>query len=393
MKSLSERRYDLDWLRILGVLLLVPFHVALIFVLEPHSIMYIKDVVNSPSLDEAAGFVHLWHMPLLFAISGASTFYALGFRSAGAYVRERFLRLLIPFLFGIITYIPLTTYIRKAGSLSFPEHFLGFFTFDFEHLDGYNGTFTPAHLWFILFLFIFSLAALPIFLALRSEKGQAIIKTGVLRLSPASLFLWVIPLALIASLDLLGDKNPLYYFLVFCFGYLLASDVRFQIAIDKITWVALAYGIFEAFFRNLVPQWHYAEWSWQWVLLGLMYELGRWSLTLALLGLGHRFLNRTSPLKRYLSEAAMPFYLLHMTFSVLAGAFIIRLNLPVGAKYPLIVILATILTMVVYELVRRWNATRWLFGMKPRKLENKVGLKKSVPGYENRSVRQENSET
>jgi len=146
MKSSSERRYDLDWLRILGVLLLVPFHVALIFVLDPNSIMYIKDVVNSPILDQAAGFIHLWHMPLLLAISGASTYYALGVRSSGAYVRERFLRLLIPFLFGIITYIPLTTYIRKAGSVSFLEHYLGFFTFDFEHLDGYNGTFTPAHL-------------------------------------------------------------------------------------------------------------------------------------------------------------------------------------------------------------------------------------------------------
>lgn len=32
MTSLSERRYDLDWLRVLGVLLLIPFHVALIFV-------------------------------------------------------------------------------------------------------------------------------------------------------------------------------------------------------------------------------------------------------------------------------------------------------------------------------------------------------------------------
>ena len=62
----QERRYDLDWLRVLGVLLPVPFHVALIFVLNPNSIMYIKDAVHSPILDEAAGLVHMWHMPLLF---------------------------------------------------------------------------------------------------------------------------------------------------------------------------------------------------------------------------------------------------------------------------------------------------------------------------------------
>ena len=368
MNPSSKRRYDLDWLRILGVLLLVPFHVALIFVLDPNSIMYIKDVVNSAFLDESAGFVHMWHMPLLFVISGASTYYALGFRSASAYVRERFLRLLIPFLFGVVTYIPLTTYIRRAGSLSFPEHYLGFFTFDLERLDGFNGTFTPAHLWFILFLFVFSLAALPIFLALRSEKGQGVVKgLATATQAPGGLFLWGIPLALVAALDLLGDKNPLYYFLVFCYGYLLTSDERFQIAIDQITWVALAYGIFEAIFRVLAPQWQYAEWSWQWVSLGLMYELGRWSLTLAWLGLGHRFLNRGGRLLQSLSEAAMPFYLLHMTFSVLAGAFIIRFELPIVVKYSLVVILATSLTWGVYELARRWNPTRWLLGMKTLK--------------------------
>ena len=53
MTALLERRYDLDWLRVLGVLLLVPFHVALIFVLDPYTIMYIKDVVNSRLLAEA----------------------------------------------------------------------------------------------------------------------------------------------------------------------------------------------------------------------------------------------------------------------------------------------------------------------------------------------------
>ena len=103
--------------------------------------------------------------------------------------------------------------------------------------------------------------------------------------------------------------------------------------------------------------------------LGLMYEMGRWALTLATLGLGHRFLNRTSNLLRYASEAAMPIYLLHMTFSVVTGYFVIQLNLPVMVKYPLIVLVATGLTLLAYGLVRRWNVSRWLFGMKPIKKE------------------------
>ena len=57
-----ERRCDIDWLRILAVL-------------------------------------HPWHMPLLFLLAGAATWFALGFRSGGQYVKERFTRLMV--LFGM----------------------------------------------------------------------------------------------------------------------------------------------------------------------------------------------------------------------------------------------------------------------------------------------------
>jgi glucans biosynthesis protein C len=360
----SERRYDLDWLRVLGVLLLIPFHVALIFVLDPNAIMYIKDVVNSRVLEVAVGFVHMWQMPMLFIISGSATYFALGFRSARQYIRERFLRLFIPLVFGILTFVPFTIYIQHSNILSLQEGYIGYFRFDLNHLDGLNGTFTPAHLWFILYLFAFSLIGLPLFLALRSGKG--VIKAlGTITQAPLTLMAWGIPLTLAAALNILGDKNPLYYFLIFFYGFVLVGDVGFQQAIDKLTWVAFAYGVFAAVINVMMPIQSYREWTVQWMALGLMYEMGRWALTLAVLGLGHRFLNRTNNVLRYASEAAMPFYLLHMTFSVLTGYFAIQLDAPVAVKYPLIVVVATGLTLVAYELVRRWNLTRWLFGMKP----------------------------
>jgi glucan biosynthesis protein C len=364
----SERRYDLDWLRVLGVLLLIPFHVALIFVLDPNAIMYIKDVVDSRVLAVAVGFVHMWHMPMLFIISGSATYFALDFRSAGQYIRERCLRLFIPLVFGILTFIPFTTYIQHSNILSLQEGYIGYFHFDLNHMDGLNGTFTPAHLWFILYLFVFSLIGLPLFQALRSGKGKGVIKAlGTTLQAPLSLMVWGIPLTLAAALNILGDKNPLYYFLIFLYGFVLAGDVHCQQSIDKLTWVALTYGVFAAVTNVIVPIQSYAQWTSQWMALGLMYEMGRWALTLAVLGLGHRFLNRTNNVLRYASEAAMPFYLLHMTFSVLTGYFAIQLDAPVAVKYPLIVVVATGLTLFTYELVRRWNVTRWLFGMKPLK--------------------------
>ena len=365
MITVPERRYDLDWLRVLGVLLLVPFHVALIFVLDPYTIMYIRDVVNSRVLVTATGFIHMWHMPMLFIISGYSTYFALGFRSAGQYIRERTLRLLVPLLFGLLTFVPFTTYIQHSHRLSLLEGYEGFFRIDLNRLDGMTGAFTPAHLWFILYLFVFSLVGLPLFLALRSEKAKELIKSlGTAMQTPLSLIVWGIPLTLAAAVNILGDMNPLYYFLIFVYGFVLASDSRFQEAIDKLTWVALVYGLLEGAVNILLPLSHYEAWTPQWMALGLMYQIGRWALTLAVLGLGHRFLNFTNNWLRYGSEAAMPFYLLHMTFSVVTGYVVIQLDAPVGVKYPLIVLAATALTLIAYELVRRWDGIRWLFGMK-----------------------------
>jgi len=123
----SERRHDLDWLRVLGVLLLIPFHVALIFVLDPFTIMYIRDSANSRVLAEVTGFIHMWHMPMLFMISGAATYFALGVRSMGTYIRERFFRLFIPLAFGILTFVPLTIYVQHSDVLSLPDGYARFF--------------------------------------------------------------------------------------------------------------------------------------------------------------------------------------------------------------------------------------------------------------------------
>lgn len=80
-----ERRNDLDWLRILAVLLLIPFHTARIFdTLDP---FFIKNSDLSNWLTYIViVFLNKWHMPLLFLVAGASTWYALRSRSCSKYV-------------------------------------------------------------------------------------------------------------------------------------------------------------------------------------------------------------------------------------------------------------------------------------------------------------------
>ena len=78
------------------MLLLIPFHTARIF--DPFDPFYVKNAERSTALGYGViKVLHPWHMPLLFLLAGAATWFALGFRSGGQYVRERFTRLLVPF--------------------------------------------------------------------------------------------------------------------------------------------------------------------------------------------------------------------------------------------------------------------------------------------------------
>jgi glucan biosynthesis protein C len=80
------RRYDIDWLRVLAVLLLFPFHSARIF--DTFSTWYVKNEVLSEALTYFITYVHPWHMPLLFLLAGASTWFALSFAAADSMPRS-----------------------------------------------------------------------------------------------------------------------------------------------------------------------------------------------------------------------------------------------------------------------------------------------------------------
>jgi len=231
-----QRKYDLDWLRILGVLLLVPFHALLIFVQDPHSVVFLKDTVDCIYCDRVAGFIDQFHMPMLFIIAGMSTAFSLAKRSGGQYFRERVSRLAIPLVFGLAIIVPPMTYITQivqGKTLTFWQHYANFFTLGSD-MNGIQGTFTPAHLWFILYLTVFSLVALPLFLLLRSKGSQEVVK-GIARFfeKPLALLLLGFVVAVAGRTEFLGGMNPIYYFFVFLSGYLLMTNERYQKAIDR----------------------------------------------------------------------------------------------------------------------------------------------------------------
>jgi glucans biosynthesis protein C len=369
----AERRYDLDWVRTLVVLLVLPFHSLLVFVQNPGSVVYLKDTLDCIACDRVAGFIAVWQMQALFVIAGMSTFFALSKRSGGQYLLERVTRLLVPFLFGVATVVPLMTYLTQLGrgkSLTIWQHYASFFTIS-PDLTGLSGTFTPAHLWFILFLFFFSVVALPLFLLLRAERSQSILR-GMAQVftKPGGLLLLGLPIAAAGRTEILGAQNPIYYIVVFMTGYLLVTDSRYQKAIARDWPVMLALGVILEILRQ--TGWPYTvDNTLPRAIRDVLLEYNSWVWVLGIFGLGGRFLNFGSRTLRYLSEASFPFYILHLLVQTVVTSFVVRISAGIAMKYILLVIVSFAITFLVYEAARRIAPLRFLLGMKAQRGDRK----------------------
>lgn len=151
----QERQYYIDWLRILLIISVFLFHIGMIFNTWDWHIK--NDQQYGGMLRNVMTFLHNWRMPLLFLLSGAGTYFALGKRTPGEYLYERFKRLFIPLLAGIFLLVPVQVYIEKASAFgSLPDFYLHMFEGIYP-----EGNFSWHHLWFIAYLFVIALFISP----------------------------------------------------------------------------------------------------------------------------------------------------------------------------------------------------------------------------------------
>jgi glucan biosynthesis protein C len=361
---------------VLAVLLLIPFHSARVFdVFDP---FYVKSSQTSAGLSWAVvAFLNPWHMPLLFVLAGAATWLALGHRRSKAYLGERTRRLLVPFLFGLLVIVPPQGFLagRFRGSHGSVGSFLGdYWTIDGD-LSGYTGSFTPAHLWFIGYLFLFSALALPLLVRWRGRQLRA------------RWLLVAMPLVLLAANELPapndGPQNPWYALALFLAGFLLLADPDAERAVHR-RWRALLAAAL-ATMATVLTVWHagiadrWADGSPLDVGFSLVEQANTWLWVLALLGAAKALLSTPARGLGYASEASLPFYVLHQTVIVAVAYLIVSWNLPVWAKFAALCLAATALTLALYEVVRRPAPTRFLFGMKPSRPRSAVDTSPSRP--------------
>jgi hypothetical protein len=293
-------------------------------------------------------------------------------RTGVQYLSERILRLIVPLLFGLAFIVPPQAYLAWLGQGNYGPYwrFLRqYCTMSTGEFMGWTGGFTLGHLWFILFLFVFSLLALPILLFLKGQAGRRAIG-WMARLSerPGSIFLFVVPLWLTEPLPgpIVGLLNPFSYILLFITGFLLFADDRFQTRLDRSWQWALGLGTI-TLAATVVIRFsgiRFAEASWQSSLSDFLRFFTTWAWIVGALGFAHSHLNRPGRLLPYLNSASYPVYVLHQTVILTIGFIVIRWNISILAKFLTIAAAATGGTLALFELARRWSVTRALLGIK-----------------------------
>lgn len=386
-----QRYFHIDWLRIFAVLLLFPFHTARIFDPWP---FYVKSETLNLGLVVFVLFLNQWHMHLFFFLAGASTSLALRFRSERQYVGERFRRLVVPLLFGILVIIPPQSYYRLFGDphLVWPSDKLQFFVggpqLNKSYLAFYpdcfngifpNGNFEWGHLWFLGYLFVFSRLALPLFAYLRSGPGlKFVAKMAEFIQKPVPFISFFIPIAVIeASLrgsypsthNLYNDwANFLTYGILFIYGFLFFCTAKSILPFAKCWRISLAIVIITSvacgFFIPLQVQGSLAPYSLLWTALMIIGALSTWCWVISLMSLGKTFLDFGGRILIYVRQSALPIYILHQTIIIVIGFYILKTGVGVMPSYIIIIAASLVTTILIYEGIRRNSRLRFFFGMK-----------------------------
>jgi glucan biosynthesis protein C len=371
-----ERRYDIDWLRVCGMLMIFIFHCARFFNQEE---WHVKNNQLYEGVGVFVGVVSQWIMPLFFILSAISSYYALNFRKAGQYLGERLKRLVVPFLFGtLIILIPIQVYIERVSHLQYNGSFFEFYPHYFDGFYAFGGNFAwmGLHLWYLEILFIFSLITLPFFLYLKGKKRENFIsRTATFFNKPCAIFLLTVPIAI---MELLVNMNPegagrrdfggwsfMTYLVFFILGYLIASHLKFKQSIERQRTTALAVGVTSTILGYFLLEFGYSSYGF---LFSLLRAVSSWAWLLAFLGFGSKYLTFNNRMLKYANAAVLPFYILHQTVIVAIGFYIAHWDASLILKFSILSTSSFVIILATYDLlIKRIKGLRFLFGMKSKK--------------------------
>jgi len=347
------RKHYLDNLRTIMTLLLFPVHTFMIW--NDFGTKFYIWAGENKLLSSFIVLVNPWFMAILFVIAGMSARYSLEKRNTIEFIKERFHKVLVPFISGLLLFVPFQAlYARKfffgyTGTIL--EHFKYFFT-HFTDLSGYDGAFTPGHLWFLLFLFIISLVSLLIIKNISFKKVSLKLKN----MNIIMILLLFIPVWLMYYLGNFGGYSIGKYFTLYLLGYYFFSNEKNIDTLMNNKKIIL--GLFCLLELILVIMYYKFSYYGDFFV-----NFVGWIGILSCIIVGKLYLNQENKVTNYFKNSSFSIYILHQTILVIIGYYSLIALDNIFLQILLILCGSFISTIIVYEIIRRIPILKRLIGV------------------------------
>lgn len=271
-------------------------------------------------------------------------------------------KLFIPLVLGTVFLSPLQAY-TKALFYGFKGNYFHFIPEFFSaRIVDYLGY---AHLWFLLYLFIFSLVCYPFFIKSLDDntRYKKLLDFIVNRNYIYIPIIWIIIIETLLrpffpgmQILIMDWANDIVYISVYIFGFIYASDSRIQYRLDIMLYksiilvVICLIGLFGIYYYWLIYSGDSIIVTFIWAFLKGVYEC---FMIIMLLGLGRKYFNKESEVLKYFGKASFTYYIFHLLPVTYFTYIIINSSLNVYSKYLVTVFLSYITIVVLYELIKR----------------------------------------
>ncbi|KAA3661660.1 MAG: hypothetical protein DWQ10_04070 [Calditrichaeota bacterium] len=378
----QTRLYFLDNIRTFMIFLVVLLHTGLVY--ESSGVGAFFWLVDDPATNSLAGklnvIVDIFVMSVIFFIAGYLTPRSLASKSKWLFLKAKFKRLIVPWIFAVFVLIPIYKIIFLYSRDLPQESWTTYFHFS-------NGIFSQNWLWFLPVLFMFDV----LYLAL-SKKLRTLLQIRLHNAVPAVFLIGIVYSVLMDLNNVQGwtktflldfqNERLLVYFMIFLLGALVYEQDIFSIKPDsKRLYFAMLSTIWIFVYIYQYFHWRAFVYPGSFVISRSGDSLLMWiAFHFSLLGLLYLivktfryFPNTQGRVARILADNSYNVYIIHTI--VLGGIALIMLHtaMPSQAKY-LISVVATYIASNGIVLFYKQTIKPWFLIRKKEKIEMKTAL-------------------
>lgn len=344
------------------MLLLVPYH----------GLKYLQ--LNHNGFEGSAFLIHwlhMWRMPLFFAVSGFLAAMTLARWGLKRQLRSRLKRIGIPLAVGMVTVVPLIGLLAIGLShLYFADTPRGPKPLIWSNVIRTQ----PMHLWFLSYLLFMSVLAAGIVVAFRRCRplsatadrafhrlvGSPFAIPGLALLSGLALYVggyW--RASSVVAQSLIPDPASFVYYMVFfAFGWMLYRRIDLMPKVESKPGLKLALGTVFGIVSFIAYNGRAGHADPQQVRLIVLVtlSLATWLTIFGFWGLFARLFSRERPAMRYLADASYWVFLIHVPFLTVAQVSLAQTGLPDVPRLFLAVAFALAASFATYQLFVRYTA-------------------------------------